>query len=72
MTAAVTLVVTALAAGTVAAADLAKGAGAAQAAAISDADLGYLRGLYHMTADATLRGQQDDIAYQMKQTLGGH
>jgi hypothetical protein len=46
--------------------------GAAQAAAISDADLGYLRGLYHMTADATLRGQQDEIAYQMKQTVGGH
>jgi hypothetical protein len=46
-------------------------AGAAQVAAISDADLGYLRGVYHMAADGTLRGQQDEIAYRMKQTLGG-
>jgi hypothetical protein len=39
---------------------------------ISDSDLGYLRGIYHMTADAMLGMQQDEIAYQMKQTLGGH
>jgi hypothetical protein len=44
---------------------------AAIPAAISDNDIGYLRGLYKMTADATLRTQQDDIAYQMKKSLGG-
>jgi hypothetical protein len=38
---------------------------------ISDADIGYLRGLYHMTPDAFLRQEQDQIAYQMKQALGG-
>jgi hypothetical protein len=46
-------------------------AGAATAREITDSDLGYLRGVYHMTGDGTLRGQQDEIAYQMKQTLGG-
>ena len=46
-------------------------AGAAQIQAISDSDIGYLRGLYHMSAEGTLRDQEDEIAYQMKQTLGG-
>jgi hypothetical protein len=38
---------------------------------ISESDLGYLRGLYSMSADGNLRMQQAGIAYQMKQTLGG-
>jgi hypothetical protein len=38
---------------------------------ITDSDLGYLRGIYHMTDDASLGVQQDEIAYQMKQTLSG-
>jgi hypothetical protein len=46
-------------------------AGAALIQAISDSDIGYLRGLYHMSAEGTLRDQEDEIAYQMKQTLGG-
>jgi hypothetical protein len=46
-------------------------AGAGAARAISDSDLGYLRGVYHMPADGSLNIQQDAIAYQMKKTLGG-
>ena len=46
-------------------------AGAAATREISDSDLGYLRGVYHMTDDGTLGMQQDQITYQMKQTLGG-
>jgi hypothetical protein len=38
---------------------------------LSESDLGYLRGLYHMKGDGGLRIQQDEIAYQVKQTLGG-
>jgi len=32
---------------------------------LTDNDFGYLRGLYKMNADRTLRSQQDEIAYQM-------
>jgi hypothetical protein len=32
---------------------------------ISDLDLDYLRGVYHMSADAKLGAQQDEITYQM-------
>ena len=39
--------------------------------ALSDSDLGYLRGLYSMSADGNLRMQQDDIAYRMEQHLNG-
>jgi hypothetical protein len=39
--------------------------------AISESDLGYLRGLYSMSADGNLRMQQDGIAHQMKQSLRG-
>jgi hypothetical protein len=39
--------------------------------AISDSDLGYLRGLYAMSADGNLRMQQDGIAYQLLGTLSG-
>jgi len=35
-------------------------------------DLGYLRGLYKMGSDRTARTQQDEIAYQMEQSLQGH
>lgn len=44
---------------------------AAQSGALTANDLGYLRGLYKMRADGTLRTQQDEIAYQMEQTLKG-
>jgi len=36
--------------------------------ALTDSDLGYLRGLYKMGADRTARTQQDEIAYQMQKT----
>jgi hypothetical protein len=39
--------------------------------ALTDSDLAYLRGLYKMSPDRTLRTQQDEIAYQMKEILGG-
>jgi hypothetical protein len=39
--------------------------------AISDSDLGYLRGLYSMSADGNLRMQQDGIAYRLKSDLSG-
>ena len=39
--------------------------------AISESDLGYLRGLYAMSADGNLRMQQDGIAYRMRGTLSG-
>ena len=39
--------------------------------ALSEGDLGFLRGLYSMSADGNLKVQQDGIAYQMKQTLKG-
>ena len=34
---------------------------------LSESDLGFLRGLYSMSADGNLKVQQDGIAYQMKQ-----
>jgi hypothetical protein len=34
---------------------------------LSEGDLGFLRGLYSMSADGNLKTQQDGIAYQMKQ-----
>jgi hypothetical protein len=39
--------------------------------ALTDNDFGYLRGLYKLSPDRTARTQQDEIAYQMEQTLGG-
>jgi hypothetical protein len=47
------------------------GCGTAPAREISEADLDYLRGLYHMTPDALLAAQKGEIAYQMKQTMRG-
>jgi len=49
---------------------LAPGCGS-KPATLTDSDLGYLRGLYRMGADRTARTQQDEIAYQMQQTLAG-
>jgi hypothetical protein len=34
-------------------------------------DIAYLRGLYKMSPNLTLRSQQDEIAYQMEQKLKG-
>ena len=34
-------------------------------------DIGYLKGVYHMKDDGTLATQQNEIAYQVKQTLLG-
>ena len=39
--------------------------------ALTDNDIGYLRGLYKMSPDRTLRVQQDEVAYQMGQALDG-
>jgi hypothetical protein len=50
---------------------LAKDCAGTQTVALSDSDLGYLRGLYHMAADGTWVGQKADIAYQMKKVLDG-
>jgi hypothetical protein len=38
---------------------------------LTDNDLAYLRGLYKMSPNLTLRSQQDEIAYQMQKNLGG-
>jgi hypothetical protein len=38
---------------------------------ISESDLGYLRGIYSMSADGNLRMQQDGIAYRMRGTPSG-
>jgi hypothetical protein len=38
---------------------------------MTDSDLGYLRGVYHMRDDGTLTVQQNEIAYQVKQALLG-
>jgi hypothetical protein len=38
---------------------------------MSEGDLGYLKGVYHMKDDGTLATQQNEIAYQVKQTLLG-
>jgi hypothetical protein len=45
--------------------------GAAATREISEADTDYLHGLYHITPDALLVAQKGEIAYRMKQTLGG-
>jgi hypothetical protein len=42
-----------------------------KSAALTDADRGYLKGLYRMDSGRILRTQQDQIAYQMEQTLAG-
>jgi hypothetical protein len=39
--------------------------------ALTDSDLGYLKGLYHMRADGKLSVQQDEISYQMQRSLEG-
>lgn len=44
---------------------------AQKSGALTGADLGYLKGLYHMGPERTLRTQQDEIAYQMEQSLAG-
>jgi hypothetical protein len=36
---------------------------------LSESDLGYLKGLYSMSADGNMRMQQDGIAHQMKQNF---
>jgi len=38
---------------------------------MSEGDLGYLKGIYHMKDDGVLATQQNEIAYQVKQTLLG-
>src|SRR5205085_4681401 len=38
---------------------------------LTDNDLAYLRGLYKMGKDRNIRIQQDEIAYQMEQSLEG-
>jgi hypothetical protein len=42
-----------------------------KADALSDNDLAYLRGLYKMSLDGTLRVQQAEVAYQMNESLEG-
>ena len=44
---------------------------AQKSGALTGADLGYLKGLYRMGPERTLRTQQDEIAYQMEQSLAG-
>jgi hypothetical protein len=39
--------------------------------ALTDNDRGYLRGLYHMSPDQNASVQQDEIGYQMQQSLEG-
>ena len=41
-----------------------------KANALTDNDIAYLRGLYKMSPDRTLRTQQDEIAYQMERSSG--
>jgi hypothetical protein len=38
---------------------------------LTENDMGYLKGLYSMRADANLRTQQDGIAYRMEQARKG-
>src|ERR1700743_2054 len=38
---------------------------------MSESDLGYLKGVYHMKDDDALAFQQDQIAYQVKQAMLG-
>jgi hypothetical protein len=46
-------------------------AAADTASEMSESDLGYLKGVYHMMDDGTLAIQQNQIAYQVKQGLLG-
>jgi hypothetical protein len=39
--------------------------------ALTAGDVAFLRGLYKMTGAANLRGQRDQVAYQMRQSLAG-
>ena len=43
----------------------------APVAALTDTDRAWLAGLYRMGPDRTLRTQQDEVAYQMEQSLAG-
>jgi hypothetical protein len=45
--------------------------GCERQAGLTAADMGYLRGLYHMNAEQQLAGQQGFVAYQMEQALTG-
>jgi hypothetical protein len=38
---------------------------------LTESDLGHLRGVYSITADAPLIFQQSEIAFHLKQTLKG-
>lgn len=42
------------------------------ASSLTSADMAFLRGLYKMTFNGTLRQQRDEIAYQMNTALAGH
>jgi hypothetical protein len=46
-------------------------AGADDTREMTESDLGYLKGAYHMTDDGALTVQQNEIAYQVKQSLLG-
>jgi hypothetical protein len=41
------------------------------ATALTDSDLGYLKGVYHMRASGKLSMQQDEISYALQQSLEG-
>jgi len=43
-----------------------------RSAALTDADLAFLRGLYKMSPDMMLGVQKDEVSYQMEQELKGH
>ncbi len=45
---------------------------ATQAAGISSVDLSYLQGVYRLTGDRSFSNQEQEIAYQMRQAMGGH
>jgi hypothetical protein len=42
-----------------------------KSSALTESDLGYLKGLYRMGPERSLRTQQDEIAYQMERSLTG-
>jgi hypothetical protein len=44
---------------------------AQKASALTDNDLAFLKGLYRMSPGRTLRTQEDEVAYQMQQSLEG-
>ena len=45
---------------------------AGKPSALTDNDLSYLRALYKMSPDSTIRVQRDEMTYQMQQSLGVH